>query len=46
MQFYVIKVIDANVNDSCMQNCPKLSFIITSFIDYLKIILQHNVSII
>jgi len=27
MQFYVIKVIDASVNVSCMQNCPKLFFI-------------------
>jgi len=32
MQFYVIKVIDASVNVSCMQNCSKLCFIVTSFI--------------
>jgi len=32
MQFYVIKVIDASVNVSYMQNCTKLFFIITSFV--------------
>jgi len=32
MQFYVIKVIDMSVNVNCMQNCPKLFFIITFFV--------------